>query len=551
MSVGPCEVSARAGTGGRRGGALGADARERRERGAAWRALVAALVVFALLPTCMAVAVACTDATPVAEVEWRKERDRWYQLRLDDRPCGWMNSQEWRSEDGSQRRSVQESRVRFGRAGSEIEVTVRVLFDESTRGDPILAEVRQRSGQEPIEQTYRFDPADRSRVRVVSRQGGREVESVQELPKDAWLTPMAAEAFAAARRRAGAKSFRVLTVDPASGMKSVEISATLDEAATVAIDGRDIPVTRWKVSNSLLQVPTTEEWSNDDVLMRSSSVMPIGRLDAVLSNRAEALGSMKGPAVELMVRTLVKPDGRMPEVERVGTARFRVGVLEGAMPELPSIGAQRVTRESPSVLLVEVDDARTSEATEEERAAERFRRASVAADSDDPAIRELAERSLRDLRDAAVLDRAEALRRAVHRHIRRKDMGSAFASASETVRSREGDCTEHAVLLAALLRADGIPSRVITGLVYCREFAGERDVFGWHMWTQALIDGRWVDLDATLPDATRHHAGHIITGSSALEQGALDAEWTALVNLIGNLRIQVLETARRERALAR
>ena len=42
------------------------------------------------------------------------------------------------------------------------------------------------------------------------------------------------------------------------------------------------------------------------------------------------------------------------------------------------------------------------------------------------------------------------------------------ATAAEVARSREGDCTEHAVLLAALARARGIPARVAMGLVYVR-----------------------------------------------------------------------------------
>lgn len=507
--------------------------------------LLAALL--ALVP--LSLTRACADAPrSVAEREWRQERDRWHQLLLDGKPCGWMNTQEWRSADGSMRRSVQESRVRFGRNGSEIEVTVFVRFDETSRGEPVAALVRQRSGAEPVELSYRFDPADRSRVRVRTRQAGREVESEQALPSEPWLAPLAAEAFAASRRAAGAKEYRLRSVDPASGMKPVEIVATLEGDGRVVLDGREIPVTRWSVTNSLHQVPTTELWSSDEVLVRSTSLLPIGALESVLSDRRTALGAMEGPAVELMVRTLVRPDRRIADVERVGRARYRVSAREGELPELPSIGSQRVTRESPSVLIVEVDDSRGSEPLAGEPEEERFRGASMTIDADDPAIRELAARTLRDLENAAPVDRAEALRRAVHRHISRKGMSSAFASASETVRSREGDCTEHAVLLAALLRAEGIPSRVVTGLVYCREFAGERDVFGWHMWTQALVDGRWIDLDATLPDSIRHHAGHIATGWSALEQGAFDPEWASLIGLIGNLRIEVQETARRGRS---
>ncbi len=485
------------------------------------------------------------------ETAWKREREHWYQLRLNDQACGWMKTEEWRSADGAERRSVNESRVRFGRAGAEIEVTVRVEFDETSAGAPLRCEVLQRSGQEPIEQSYRFDPADRSRATVESRQAGRRSESVVELPREAWLPPLAAEDYAAARRRAGAREYRLLTVDPSAGMKGSEISAQRGDASTFTLDGRAIPTVRWTVRNSLLQVDSTEEWSDDDVMVRSTAALPIGRLESVLSSRADALGTARGPAVELMVRTMVKPDRPIAGVLGTGRARYRLSALEGTMPDLPSIGAQGVTRISPSQVEVSVDDASGAAATDAERDDARFRRASVSVDSDDPAIRDLAAKTLASAEGAAPADRAERLRAAVHRHIRRKGMQSAFASASETVRSQEGDCTEHAMLLAALLRADGIPSRVVSGLVYCPEFAGQRDVFGWHMWTQALLDGRWIDLDATLPEGRRFHAGHIAVGSSAQEQGALDAEWSALVTLIGNIRIEVLETARRDAPAAK
>ena len=69
------------------------------------------------------------------------------------------------------------------------------------------------------------------------------------------------------------------------------------------------------------------------------------------------------------------------------------------------------------------------------------------------------------------------------------------------------------MLLAALLKARMIPARVCHGLVYVElgglaisgqaaeggEGGAEGDgQFGWHMWSQALINGHWHDHDATL-----------------------------------------------------
>ena len=137
------------------------------------------------------------------------------------------------------------------------------------------------------------------------------------------------------------------------------------------------------------------------------------------------------------------------------------------------------------------------------------------------------------------LERAEAMRSFVHRYVNEKGLDTAFATASEVAQMRAGDCSEHAVLLCALLRAQGIPARVAIGLIYTDSFLGKEGIFGWHMWTQAFIDGRWVDFDATLRQ--RYHAGHVLTGTSGLSEGGLAAELGSSIVLMGNLEIEVLD----------
>ena len=183
-----------------------------------------------------------------------------------------------------------------------------------------------------------------------------------------------------------------------------------------------------------------------------------------------------------------------------------------------------------------------SAATTAEREDEALLASTPMVDAADPLIVDLAARTAARVRNGGLSARAEALRRAVHRHITRKDMASAFASASETARTQSGDCSEHAVLLCALLRAEKIPARVASGLVYADSFAGERNVFAWHMWTQALIDGRWIDLDATMA-APAFSAAHILTGTTDLARGALSDELTNMITLMGNLDIEVIEVS--------
>ena len=49
-----------------------------------------------------------------------------------------------------------------------------------------------------------------------------------------------------------------------------------------------------------------------------------------------------------------------------------------------------------------------------------------------------------------------------------KDLSVGFATAADVARTAQGDCTEHAVLLAALLRASDIPQPDCQWPVLCR-----------------------------------------------------------------------------------
>jgi len=101
-----------------------------------------------------------------------------------------------------------------------------------------------------------------------------------------------------------------------------------------------------------------------------------------------------------------------------------------------------------------------------------------------------------------------------------------YASALEVVRGREGDCTEHAVLAAALCRAVGLPARVTTGLAYLPA----RNAFGPHAWVQVHIGGRWFSLDAALAG---FDAGHIALGFG--DGDPLD--FFGIVNTLGNVKM--------------
>ncbi len=62
------------------------------------------------------------------------------------------------------------------------------------------------------------------------------------------------------------------------------------------------------------------------------------------------------------------------------------------------------------------------------------------------------------------------------------------------LQQRKGDCTEHTRLFNAMARALDIPARKVEGLVYLGD---EIKGFGGHVWSEVVIDGKWVAVDST------------------------------------------------------
>lgn len=156
-------------------------------------------------------------------------------------------------------------------------------------------------------------------------------------------------------------------------------------------------------------------------------------------------------------------------------------------------------------------------------------------DCEDPNVAEHAEKAAGDQTVPAAI--ALAMEKYVHSTLDNKNFATGLATATEVARELEGDCTEHSVLLAAMLRAKGIPSRVVVGLVY----SDRHSAFAGHMWTEAFLDGQWVPLDATM-GAGGIGAAHIKVTDSSLDEDAPTpvAAFVPMMHLLGQMTIEVV-----------
>ena len=132
--------------------------------------------------------------------------------------------------------------------------------------------------------------------------------------------------------------------------------------------------------------------------------------------------------------------------------------------------------------------------------------------------------------------KARAISKWVATNIKEKNFETSFAPADEVARNLQGDCTEHAVLTAAMCRAEGVPSRVVVGLIYATQLGG----FGYHMWDEVYVNRRWVAVDAAF-DQSQVDAVHLKLSETSLDGVSPFDTFTAVTRVATKLKIEAVE----------
>ena len=199
-------------------------------------------------------------------------------------------------------------------------------------------------------------------------------------------------------------------------------------------------------------------------------------------------------------------------------------VLEGvpASLEVPQTGGQRCTRQGER-LECRID-RRAREAAPEPQSTAPYLRPTLAAPSNERRFVELAQ---------AVAGEAAGAQAKITRLLAWIDANIAKEaidgfSAADVLRERRGECQGHAYLFAALARAQGLPTRVVNGIVYSPEHGG----FLYHTWNEVWIEAEgWRAVDATFAQPVAD-ATHV-----ALVRGEGAAEIAPLAGMVGRARV--------------
>ncbi len=265
--------------------------------------------------------------------------------------------------------------------------------------------------------------------------------------------------------------------------------------------------------------------------------MPVMNMETFRTSKTEALGEPDTVGPDLFASMMVKVDRPLPDAHKAKQVRYRVH-LEGGDPAGvfatgPSQAVKSIDAHTAEITVYAIRPGRSdgNPSAPADPPSDDDLRPNTFIQSDDPLIVSDAEKAAGGEKDPWQV--AVALERYVNREVENKDYTQAFATAAEVAKSREGDCTEHSVFLAALARARGIPARVAIGLVYLEG----RQAFFYHMWTEVYVDKRWIPIDGTLA------RGGIGAGHLKIAQSNLKSAFSAflpVMQVAGGLRIEIL-----------
>lgn len=449
-----------------------------------------------------------------------------------------------RTEAGGEVRTSDDVTITISRMGFAVTIQMGETSVETTAGKPLRFESTQQLAALMNMKVVGIVKGD-GVVDVTSTSSGSQQKSTMTWPAGAVM----AEGLRLLSLQKGLKAGTEYSVDIFSPevMQAISAKMTVGQTKPVDLLGRVVKLTEVTTS---LNVPGAGQMTSttyvDDEVRALKSVIPIAGMQVEMVDCPKEFALSDNDVLDLLDKMFVKSPEPIEDVGAAASITYTLRPGKGAdftIPTTDNQTAQRlpdgkisltikpVTVSSGGTLPYQGNDPKLLEAVKPTRFLQ----------SDDKRIMELARQAVGDTKDAT--QAARKIESFVARYIDNKSMSVGYASAIEVAESRQGDCSEFAVLTAALCRAVGIPAQVVVGIAYVKDFAGLQG-FGGHAWTQACVgaDGKWMGLDAAFKSGDRggYDAGHI-----ALAVGNGDpGDFFNMATSLGQFKIEKIDVRR-------
>ena len=456
--------------------------------------------------------------------------DRWYEVYLGDAKVGYVSDN--MQKDGDIIKSRNELVMQIKRGDVEIEITVEQVTKEKVSGELIDFASETKMAGMPMLKKGRVEGKE---LVVYEKQFNTEKESKYPFDPEAGMSwGLRKQVLENGFQEAG-KAYEIKVYSSDMGLKApikanvVYLGTKLIQVGEEKIQGYEVDMELKGPSGSM----KTKSWFDKDcVALRTDSNMG-GINYSLIQVPQKKAKKMDEETQELLLSSVIALDATVPKREKnifimeTVKGKWTAKLFEGS--------GQKVERVDEQSIRVIVDHSTKKKKVVQEMDMKPFLASTIYLDTEDLLIQKLAKKGQGKAKKTSGI--AKNLTKFVFRYVSGKNYEVGFATASEVARNKEGDCTEHAVLLAALGRALEIPSRVVNGLVYADEFEGKKEMLVYHMWTQFYIDGEWVNFDPAL-GLVECTADRIAFSVDSMEEDIM-ASMIPVMELINNVKVTV------------
>ena len=293
------------------------------------------------------------------------------------------------------------------------------------------------------------------------------------------------------------------------------------------------------IFGSALQLPKMVSWVGDDFIPRRS-VMELPGIGNIFLYRTTKEFAQKDDGdlavlPDIGLNTMITLDKKIRDVhhrEEV-TYQFKLESMEGASAFTVD-GRQKLKKLEDGWFELKVLG---NVGLEEKQPAKDFLDSSYFLESADAKVKELAAKAVGNETDE--LKKARKIERFVFDNMKGSS-SVGFATAAQIAKDLQGDCRQHAMLMAAMCRAAGIPSRTALGLVYVEDSKTRTPQLGFHMWTEVYVQNAWVGMDATLGEGVVG-PGHLKIADHNWHDQQTLAPLLPVIRVMGKVKIKVIE----------
>lgn len=246
-----------------------------------------------------------------------------------------------------------------------------------------------------------------------------------------------------------------------------------------------------------VQLPTLTSWLDEDRMPLRSQVEVPGLGQVTLYRTTEQQAKAPGPIASLpdvSFNHLVRLNRKLPDPLSLGKVVYRLLLQSDDDPAtaFANTPSQEVRNVRGKTFELHVRNEPAVKQSEPKSLSE-YMESNYFVTSDNALVREQAKMAVGQEQDP--LKKALRIEKWVFDRMKPSNF-EAMATADQVAKTLEGDCSEYAMLTAALCRAAGVPSRTAVGLIYA-EVKGQ-PMLAFHMWTEVWANDAWRSLDATL-----------------------------------------------------